>query len=279
MLKSQFILRLKVEAFLAIKGKRMRHATLNLETTNSEDTSPYVPEKVEISTYALTVQTPEGKIILELPSREVSYTDFVTTAIEILLIHNRPALDNDFVGAIRLALQHISKQNGVASPCEEEESEDLISAAIEEVRNVELKTKEAQSVVDNLPEGDELQLQILSLNDNSFRSVERLLANHTDMPPRQVTACIKEAALFKLSNDKAKELYVQLRTLDVFVAIKSPEVERIEGGSNPESSKKTAYRGKRAGVIKSKRKLDGLVRGNEFLPSTIFPNFPILNLK
>lgn len=105
------------------------------------------------------------------------------------------------------------------------------------------------------------------------------MTNHTDMSPRQITTCVKESELFKLPNDKAKELYVQLRTLDVFMAIKSATEGKIEDGAKSGSSKKTAYRGKRAVAARSKRKTDGLVHGNEFLPSTIFPNFPLMNLK
>jgi hypothetical protein len=196
-------------------------------TRSANDSSPEKEEEKETAIDEqcfLHLKTESGEIKYK-PSDYSNQTDFLRAVIEISLAFNSAKVDPAFRKVIRMAL--FAYENGdVADEFGgggfgegDEDDEYLIEAAIESAQAEAQKMEDASKLTSNLPATDKLRLQILSTEDSNVSHIDKLLCKHTDLPPTDIEGALKNNTPFIMPSDAAKELYVQLRMLDVVLSI------------------------------------------------------------
>jgi hypothetical protein len=201
---------------------------------------------------------------------ETSYTDFLRVVFEMTLSFNGSEVDPEFKKVIHRALKAYEYGDSDASyedGDEEDEREDFVAAALEIARKESEKCLEADEVTSNLPDAENFKLRILSVESDDTSNIERIFSKKTDMPPPQVHDIIHNRKEFTLPADKAKDLYVQLRILDVVLSIRPDDEKSLSKQSM------TTKKGAAAKTTVASRKTNAArakvceVTGREKLPS------------
>lgn len=192
-----------------------------------------------------------------------NYTNFLRVVIEMLLAFNSSELDPQFIKLLRRALNNY---NGMDSLTDDVENDDLYddtdveSDEIELARQQAFKMDEANKLITNLPKTDTLQLRILSVEDSksllfNFFHIEKIISKYTDLPPNEIHEILHNHQEFILPYDKATELYIQLRMLDVMLTIKNVNnVEENVPAKNTAAKKSSKIKQKLNTTIKKDSK-------------------------
>lgn len=206
---------------------------------NSERWGNYMKDSDDETSFSL--KTPSG--VLSYKSNDNnSYTDFLRVSITMLLAFNSNEIDPELKKVMNLALQ--AYENGDTLTTEfdpdDDEEADFVAMAFANAKSESDKFDVATKFASNLAKADNYKLQILSLESEDASNIERILGRQTDLPPPVLHDAINNQKPFVLPADKAKEAYVQLRMLDVFVNIKPVSDENSETKEKDTTIKKSA---------------------------------------
>lgn len=211
------------------------------------------------------LKTPAGVLSFK-PSNTDEYTHFVQVVVEMLLSFNSSNIDPMLKRAIRKAL--FDFENGDVDENDEDEEEfdsdelDFLGSALKVAKDEGIKAEEAQKYVTSLPKTEKLSLKILSTDEDNEKRVERALNKYADLPPPLLDKVIHAHQSFSLPFEKAAELYIALRIMDVMLTIKSTDDNKKPVTKQASAAKTKADRkGKRpASAIKRAK---SLLTGNE----------------
>lgn len=202
-----------------------------------------------------------------------SYTDFLRVSITMLLAFNASEIDPEFKKVISKALsiyEDGGSFNSEYTDEEDDEDEDFVAYALSNAKTEAAKYEEAAKFASTLPESEEYKVQILSIESGDDSNIERILAKQTDLPPPVVHDAVNNNKPFVLPAEKAKEVYIQLRMLDVFVNISvvgnspSKPEQTVKKSAAKTTSRKGSATRKSASRSSSTKELTGL----EKLPRT-----------
>jgi hypothetical protein len=197
-----------------------------------------------------------------------SYTDFLRVSITMLLAFNANEIDPEFKKLMNRALSAYEHGDSLISEySEDDEESDFVAAAFANAQSEAAKMDEATKFASNLPEADEYRLQILSVESEDTSNIEGILSKRTDFPPPLVHDIVVESKPFVLPAEKAKEVYVQLRMLDVMVNIKVKTEESTTSTVKKSAAKKVASK-KGSATRKSTKAKNSDLTGLEKLPRT-----------
>lgn len=197
-------------------------------TTNNNQTMPAQNSSNEPNV-SFTLRTEAGNLRFE-QSEHSSYTDFVRVAVQMLVAFNGEEIDRELKRALERALHTYDHHGSFLNEDDDDDQEERdflqehlrqqieLSQAIQQAKNDD----EARKYVTNLPPSQNLTLRILAFDDSDQEQVENYLSKFTDLSPPVIHSVLREGQTFDLPADKAKELYVQLRILDVVLTIKTP---------------------------------------------------------
>lgn len=247
-----------------------RHRGLPQQRTVSEDSEGWRPRTTfsDSDETSFNLKTASG--VLSYKSNDNnSYTDFLRVSITMLLAFNANEIDPEFKKLMNRALSAYEHGDSLISEYSEDDDEevDFVAAAFANAQSEVAKMDEATKFTSNLPKADEYKLQILSVESEDTSNIERILSKRTDFPPPLLHDIVSESKPFVLPAEKAKEIYIQLRMLDVMVNIKS-KTEEPTISTVKKSAAKTVASKKGSATRKSTKSKNGDLTGLEKLPRT-----------
>ena len=160
------------------------------------------------------------------PSEDGNYTEFLRVIFDMLLAFNSGEVDPEFNLVMRKAFTAYENGESFDESDDTEESEtDYVQFAIEKSKNDSIKREEIAKFVSEIPQAEKMTMRILHADEDDLNDIEKVLAKNTDLPPNELHAVLHKRNFFTLPFEKAKDVYVQLRMLDVWLTFKPEDKE------------------------------------------------------
>lgn len=192
---------------------------------NTLDTS-----NIEVSEFVeFNLKTMNGVLSYKSPDAN-NYTMFIRLIIEMLLAFNTKELDRNLIKTLKKAL--VAYDIG-DDPFEFDfndisgDSDWFKSNAEQEEKQNFIRTEEALKFLETLPDSDSFDLQILHYDLSDAYLIDRVLSTNTNFTPFEIHKLIHDKKIFSLKSEQAKNIYLELRKIEVYLKIE-PTNQKID---------------------------------------------------